>query len=55
MMIKWKAGIKTSGQMKYRANMVENQSFVVLEPGFYTIYIRTQNRDEFVTYIYVEE
>ena len=55
MMIKWKAGIKTSGQMKYRANMVENQSFEVLEPGFYTIYIRTQNRDEFVTYIYVEE
>ena len=53
--VRWKAGIKTSGQMKYGANTAENQSFEVSSPGFYTIYIRTQNRNEFVTYIYVEE
>ena len=54
--VKWKAGIKTSGQMKYGAARVEDlSSFTVPSPGFYTIYIRTQSRIEFVTYIYVEE
>ena len=29
--------------------------FEVPEEGFYTIYIRTQSRQEIITYIYVEE
>jgi len=53
--IKWKAGIKTSGQMKYSANTVKGQKFTVPAQGFYTVYVRTQSRKEFVTYIYVEE
>ncbi len=54
MVIKYRSGIKTAGQMKYSATTVENMSFSVTEPGHYTIYIRTQDRVEYVTYIYVE-
>lgn len=52
--IKYRSGIKTAGQMKYSAVKVEDMSFSVTEPGHYTIYIRTQDRVEYVTYIYVE-
>ena len=52
--IKYRSGIKTTGQMKYYATSVENMHFTVTEPGHYTIYIRTQDRTEYVTYIYVE-
>ena len=30
-------------------------SFSVTEPGNYTIYVRSQDRVEYVTYIYVED
>jgi len=53
--VKWKAGKKTTGQMKNGANLVTSSSFEVPEEGFYTIYIRTQSRQEIITYIYVEE
>lgn len=53
--IKYRAGIKTSGQMKYYATVVEDLAFSVSEPGHYTIYVRSQDRVEYVTYIYVEE
>jgi len=53
--IKYREGIKTSGQMKYYATIVEDMSFSVTEPGHYTIYVRSQDRVEYVTYIYVED
>ena len=40
--------------MKYYAEPVENMMFEVTETGHYTIYVRAQDRTEFVTYIYVE-
>ena len=53
--VKVKSGIKTVGQMKYGTTTVENMQFTVQEEGFYTIYIRTQDRVELITHIYVEE
>ena len=53
--IKFRKGLQTTGQMKYYATTVENMAFEVAESGHYTIYVRTQDRTEFVTYIYVEE
>lgn len=53
--VKVKSGIKTVGQMKYGTTAVENMQFTVSEEGFYTIYIRTQDRVELITHIYVEE
>lgn len=53
--VKVKSGIKTVGQMKYGTTTVENMQFTVPEEGFYTIYIRTQDRVELITHIYVEE
>ncbi len=53
--IKLKSGIKTVGQMKYGTTTITDMDFRIDDEGFYTIYIRTQDRVEFVTYIYVEE
>ncbi|MBQ8813910.1 MAG: hypothetical protein IJZ85_05385 [Lachnospiraceae bacterium] len=53
--IKYQEGIKTTGQMKYYSTTVEDMSFSVTEPGHYTIYVRSQGRVEYVTYIYVED
>ena len=52
--IKVRKGIYTTGQMKYYATIVENMTFPVEESGHYTIYVRTQDRAEFITYVYVE-
>ena len=52
--IKFRKGLYTTGQMKYYAEPVENMMFEVTETGHYTIYVRAQDRTEFVTYIYVE-
>lgn len=52
--IKYRDGIRTGGQMKYSSIIVENMTFSVPQPGHYTIYLRTQDRIEYVTYIYVE-
>jgi len=41
--------------MKKGANLASGSTFEVPEEGFYTIYIRTQSRQEIITYIYVEE
>ena len=54
LVIKYRSGVRTSGQMKYYSTIVENMTFSVPEPGHYTIYLRTQDRIEYVTYIYVE-
>lgn len=53
--IKYRKGLYTTGQMKYYATNVDDMTFTPEESGHYTIYIRSQNRVEFVTYIYVEE
>ena len=50
----FRKGLFTPGQMKYYAETVENMTFEVAETGHYTIYVRNQDRTEFVTYIYVE-
>lgn len=52
--IKVRKGIYTTGQMKYYATIVENMTVPVEESGHYTIYVRTQDRAEFITYVYVE-
>ncbi len=53
--IKYRGDIRTTGQMKYSSTLVEDMSFTLTERGHYTIYVRTQDRVEYVTYIYVEE
>lgn len=52
--IKFRKGLYTTGQMKYYATTVENMEFGITERGHYTIYVRAQDRTEFVTYIYLE-
>ncbi|MGN0414181.1 MAG: immunoglobulin-like domain-containing protein [Agathobacter sp.] len=53
--LKWKAGIQTTAQMKYEAVKVKaEEPFVLPKPGFYTLYVRAQDRQEYVTYIYVQ-
>lgn len=53
--IKWKSGMKTTAQMKHSASTVVDNAFTVPEKGFYTIYVRTRDRVEYVTYLYVED
>lgn len=54
LVIKYRKGENTTGQMKYYATTVENMKFTVTETGHYTIYVRSQDRVEFVIYFYVE-
>lgn len=54
MVIKFRKGLYTTGQMKYYATTVENMAFGITERGHYTVYVRAQDRNEFVTYIYLE-
>ncbi len=53
--MKIRSGIKSLGQMKRYTTSIENMETTVSEGGFYTIYVRTQERAEYVTYLYVEE
>jgi len=55
LVIKWRSGMRTTAQMKHSTSTVQNMEFQVPESGFYTIYVRTQDRVEYVTYLYVEE
>ena len=55
LVIKWRSGMRTTAQMKHSTETVTNMEFTVPEDGFYTIYVRTQDRVEYVTYIYAEE
>lgn len=54
LVVKYHQGMHTTGQMKYNAVTVEDMQFSVTETGHYTIYVRSQDRVEFVVYIYVE-
>lgn len=53
--MKIRSGIKSVGQMKRYTTPIQNMEMTVSEGGFYTIYVRTQERMEYVTYLYVEE
>lgn len=53
--IKIRSGIKSIGQMKRYTTSVHNMETTVSEGGFYTVYVRTQERTEYITYLYVEE
>lgn len=53
--MKIRSGIKSIGQMKRYTTAINNMETTVSEDGFYTIYVRTQERMEYVTYLYVEE
>lgn len=53
--MKIRSGIKSLGQMKRYTTSIQNMHTTVSEGGFYTIYVRTQEREEYVAYIYLEE
>ena len=54
-MIKVRPGVRTTGQMKYSNNVLKNGgTYKAEETGFYTIYVRTRERKEYVTYVYVD-
>ena len=53
--MKIRSDLKSVGQMKRYATTIEDMKTTVAEDGFYTVYIRTQDRSEYVTYLYVEE
>ena len=53
--MKIRSGMKSLGQMKRYTTPIQNMETTVSEDGFYTIYVRTQERMEYVTYLYVEE
>lgn len=55
LMIKVRPGVRTTGQMKYGNNVLKNGgTYKAEETGFYTIYVRTRERKEYVTYVYVD-
>lgn len=53
--VKIRDGFRSVGQMKHSTTTIENMETTVPKNGFYTIYMRTQERAEYVTYLYVEE
>ncbi len=56
LVIMYKEGIKTTGQMKYNSTRINNGDALAVEKGkFYSVYVRTQDRTEMVFYLFVEE
>ena len=55
-----KQGYKTVAQMKLNAQVLLNGSYTgaveanLTATGFYTLYLRTQDRTEYVFYLYVK-
>ena len=53
------AGLKTAGQMKTAGKLMAvsggKAAFTAPDEGFYTIYIVTQSRKTFITYLYVQK
>ncbi|MDR2713264.1 MAG: DUF5011 domain-containing protein [Clostridiales bacterium] len=52
--IKYQAGLNTNAQMKNAQDITAGGSFTAAKSGFYTIYVVTQSKKEYLTYIYVE-
>ncbi len=48
-------GDKTAGQMKRNATVVEGGTFTVNEDGYYTLYIVRQNREIYLTRLYIQK
>ena len=49
----YKKGIQKAGAMK-KADVVKDGKLTDLEAGFYTFYIVTQNKETYLTYIYID-
>ena len=49
----YKKGIQKAGAMK-KADVVKDGKLTDLEAGFYTLYIVTQNKETYLTYIYID-
>jgi hypothetical protein len=49
-----KQGYKTAGQMKRDATVIENGTYTVSGDGYYTLYIVRQNREAYLTRLYIE-
>jgi hypothetical protein len=48
----WKAGLNTPGQMKSATQF--SDSFTAPGGGFYTLYVMTQSRVDYITYVYLQ-
>ncbi|WMJ78237.1 MULTISPECIES: hypothetical protein [unclassified Sedimentibacter] len=51
----WKEGIKTPAQMKIKSVMAETDSITLPDEGFYTIYVRAQDRKDYITHVYIQK
>ncbi len=49
-----KKGDKTAGQMKRDAQVITGSRYTVTENGYYTLYIVRQNREVYLTKLYIE-
>lgn len=50
-----KKGYKTAGQMKNDSTKVTDNKITVSDSGIYTVYIMTQSRNQYITYLYIEQ
>lgn len=50
-----KKGYKTAGQMKNDSTKVTDNKITVTDSGIYTVYIMTQSRNQYITYLYIEQ
>lgn len=50
-----KRGFKTAGQMKNNSTKIQDNKVTISGTGFYTVYIMTQNRKQYITYLYIEQ
>lgn len=48
-------GDKTAGQMKRNAAVVDGETYTVAEDGYYTLYIIRQNREIYLTRLYIQK
>lgn len=48
-------GDKTAGQMKRNAAIIEGGTYTVAEDGYYTLYIIRQNREIYLTRLYIQK
>lgn len=50
-----KKGYKTAGQMKNNSTLINDNRVTVSGSGFYTVYLMTQSRRQYITYLYIEQ
>ena len=50
-----KRGFKTAGQMKNNSSKIQDNKVTLDGTGFYTVYIMTQSRKQYITYLYIEQ